>query len=213
MIDDARKLIFVENPKTATYSIKRAFWGDDFSEHPDVRIATVNHDTPKIIKSKHPEEWRDYTTFVVVRNTWDRARSFYEFYRNVADARSYQEMSFDEWINKGCPRPKEDHLAAPMWGEGRADDVLCQLRYCEGVHEIVVLHSFDREQRSLELKKGIDRVCKRIGINPLKISADSSHHSSADQPIVWKRSTVERLAEAYKEEIERFGFLEPEAQE
>lgn len=211
MIDDKNKLIFVENPKTATYAIKCAFHGNDHLNSPGVRVSTLNHDTPQIIQSKHPEEWSTYTKFVVVRNTFDRAHSFFDFYRRIADAKSYQAISFDSWIDDGCPPPKEDHLRAPMWGEGRFDDVLCQLRYCEGVDEIIVLHSFDHSTRCRELMAGIARVCARAGIATPSIPVDKNNFGRSEEPVIWNRATLDRLKAQYAQEIEMFGFRMPEA--
>ena len=117
----------------------------------DPRLATVNHLTPMKIKAAYPQKWQDYTKFVVVRNTWDRAHSFFEFYRETNGADNYKSMTFNEWVAKDLPPPNEDHLRAIMHGEGRFDDVLDQLRYAEGVDEIIVLQDFNSQGRSKEL--------------------------------------------------------------
>lgn len=209
MIDDHHRLVFVENPKTATFAVKCALRGHDHFKAPGVRVSSINHDTPRLIKSKHPEEWSSYMTFVVVRNTWDRAHSFFDFYRRIADSESYQAISFDQWVAAGCPPPDEDHLRAPMWGEGRIDDVLCQLRYCQDVDEIIVLRSLDHRCRRRELIEGLARVCRRAGIDPPPIPVDKNNHGRSDQPVIWKRATAQRLLNVYEEEIERFGFEMP----
>ncbi len=194
MIDHRRKFIFVENPKTATYSIKRALVGDENLKNPnDPRVGTSNHNIPRVIKAIYPAEWRRYTKFVVVRNTWDRAHSFFEFYRNVAGSASYQSMAFDEWVAAGTPPPEEDHLRGPMRSDGRFDDVLCQLRYTREVDEIIVLHSFDHQRRCMELKAGIERVCALLGITVPSIPTDGNRHGRSTRPITWKRETIDSL--------------------
>ena len=210
MIDDANRLIFVENPKTATFAVKCALVGDDHLATPGVRVATLNHDIPKVIESKYPEQWRDYTKFVVVRNTWDRAHSFFHYYRTVADSNSYQAISFDEWVAAGCPPPSEAHLRAPMHGEGRFDDVLSQLRYCEGVDEILVLQSFDHERRCQELQNGINLVCSIADIVAPSIPIDRNNFGRSNKPIVWHHKTVDLLLDKYNEEITKFGFHMPD---
>ena len=209
MIDDANRLIFVENPKTATYAVKCGLLGDDHASAPGVRVETINHDVPSVINSKYPLEWRTYTKFVVVRNTWDRANSFFHYYRTVADSVSYQGLSFEDWISAGCPPPSEAHLRAPMHGEGRFDDVLCQLRYCEGVDQVVVLQSFDPARRQLELQAGLNRVCSTVGMASPPIPTDKNNFGRTSKPIVWNRRSVERLLDKYADEIQRFGFRAP----
>lgn len=209
MIDDLNKLIFVENPKTATYAIKCALYGEDHLNTPGVRVATINHEIPAVISSKYPLEWRTYLKFVVVRNTWDRAHSFFDFYCRIAGSESYKAIGFDRWVAMRCPPPAEDHLRAPMHGEGRFDDVLCQLRYCEGVDEIIVLHSFDHPSRCQELTDGIARVCARAGTAVPSIPGDKNNYGRSDAPRVWQRDTVSRLMDMHREEIAKFGFREP----
>ncbi len=175
----------------------------------DPRVATVNHDIPALIRSKYPEKWLEYTSFVVVRNTWDRAHSFFTFYRNVENSESYKSISFDEWVLANCPPPKEDHLRAFMHGQGRFDDVLCQLRYVKNVDEVIVLHSFDGKKRNIELQNGMDRVCDRIGMNRVIIPTNANNQGRSTKKIEWKSATVNKLREKYSEEIEKFSFVSP----
>lgn len=210
MIDDQRKFIFVENPKTATYSIKHSLMGEDNVLNPlDARMATINHKTPERIKSLYPEKWQNYLTFVVVRNTWDRAHSFFDFYCKAAHSKSYQAMSFDDWVANDCPPPDEAHLRAPMHGEGRFDDALCQLRYARDVDEIIVLHSFDHQTRCRELQAGIDRISSRLGVTFQPIPVDGNNYGRSATHIAWKQATVDRLGLKYEEEINHFGFQPP----
>jgi len=210
MIDDKRGFIFVENPKTATYSIKKALMGENNIHNPfDPRMATVNHCIPEIIKQKHPKKWCNYLSFVVIRNTWDRAHSFFHLYRDIADSKSYQSTNFNEWVTYGCPPPKEAHLRASMHAEGRIDDVLSQLRYTFEVDEIIVLQSYNSQFRHLELQRGINRICSLININPIQVPTNGNNYGRTDRRISWKKETIERLQIKYNKEIERFGFKKP----
>ncbi|OED43331.1 hypothetical protein ACH42_10355 [Endozoicomonas sp. (ex Bugula neritina AB1)] len=211
MIDDNKKYIFVENPKTATYSIKHALMGVQNVHNPfDHRIATVNHATPEVIRSKYPEKWENYTTFVVVRNTWDRAHSFFHFYRHAANSKSYQSIRFEDWVDTGCPPPKESHLRAPMHNEGRFDDTLCQLRYIKDVDEIIELHSFNHQKRCQELQTGLDHISSRLNIQPTRIPENKNNYGRSSHPVIWQKKTVHKLKAQYQTEVERFGFEAPE---
>lgn len=209
MIDDENKFIFVENPKAASETIKDALMGENKYNPSDPRIATVNHAIPAVIKSKYPDKWESYLSFVVVRNTWGKARSFFEFYRNIALSDSYLAIDFDQWVEQGCPRPGEQHLNTRMHSEGIYDDVICQLRYAEGVDEVIVLHSFDQQARSEELQNGFSRVCQRIGMLEPCIPTSGNHHARSRKAPVWKRETVERLGKRYQKEVEYFDFKPP----
>lgn len=210
MIDDDLKLIFVENPKTGSYAIKMALMGHDFIHNPqDSRFATVSHNIPQRIKSQYPKFWDDYLSFVVVRNTWDRAHSYFTYFRLYGVAKSYQPMTFDEWVADGCPAPEDDHLKSFVNGEGRSDDLLDQMRYIHEVDEVIVLHSFDLTKRNEELQIGFDRVMDRLGRD--RISVPIGNSQGRDQEIIhWKKDTIEILREKYGEEINYFGFKAPE---
>lgn len=210
MIDDQRKFIFVENPKTATFSIKLALMGkDSVYDCDDPRMSTINHNTPMLIKKKYPKRWSDYPSFVVVRNTWDRAHSFFHFYRNIAGAISYRSMSFDKWVSLNFPPPAEDYLRCAMHAEGRFDDVLCQLRYAEEVDEIIVLQSCKRHEQIIELQNGFECICNKLGLDLQKVPLKGNNYGRTENPIVWKEETVEYIKYKYEEEIVSFGFEEP----
>ncbi len=210
MIDDQRKFIYVENPKTATTSLKMVFLGEEvLIGSRDPRIASVNHNTPAVIKMNYPEKWEKYLSFVVVRNTWDRARSFFYFYRGIDGCKSYQLMNFDEWVARDCPPPDESHLSAPMHAEGRFDDVLCQLRYVEGVDEVIVLRSYDPLERSKELQAGFDRICGMLNLKTELVPTFGNRNIAVNHRFAWNHETIEYLGFKYKEEIEKFNFSPP----
>ncbi len=208
MIDDQLKLIFVENPKTASYAIKMALMGHDFINTSDQRFATVNHHIPERIKSRYPKVWDEYTSFVVVRNTWDRAHSYFKYMRLYGVAESYQSLSFEEWVDQGCPPPKDNHLKSFINGEGRSDDVLDQMRYIKEVDEVIVLHSFNMTRRNEELQKGFDRVMDKIGKDRIAVPIGNNQGRNGAE-VYWDKDTVNKLQELYSEEIAHFGFEAP----
>lgn len=212
MLDDNLKLIFVENPKACSYSIKMALMGHDFIKNPrDERFVTVNHKTPDLIKCDFPKAWNDYLSFVVVRNTWDRAHSFFHYTKKYGVAESYQSLTFDDWVAEGCLAPKDDHLRAVMRGEGRLDDVLDQIRYIKDVDHVIVLHSMQLDKRNEELQFGFDRVMEKAGIDRRIVPVGNSQERNGDK-VPWKKETISILGERYKEEIDLFGFVAPQPQ-
>lgn len=209
MIDDQLKLIFVENSKAGSYAIKMALMGHDFISNPlDPRFPTVNHNIPDLIKQKFPKAWDEYMSFVIVRNTWDRAHSFFYYYQKYGVAESYASLTFDDWVAEGCPAPKDDHLRSIMRGEGRLDDVLDQMRYIKEVDEVIVLHSSNLNQRNEELQVGFDRVLDKAGIDRIEVPVGNNQGRN-EKKVLWKEETIMLLGERYKEEIEYFGFIAP----
>ncbi|MAC47300.1 MAG: hypothetical protein CMI12_10665 [Oceanospirillum sp.] len=210
MIDDQRRLIFVENPKTATNSVKAALMGKENIFNPyDPRIGTQGHHIPAILQRRYPTQWQDYTSLVVVRNTWDRAYSFFNFYTKVAGAESYEAMGFEQWVEKGCPPPKEGQLRASMHSWGIFDKPLCQLRYAEGVDEVVVLHSLDAAKRHQELTDGLNKISQSLDFPLQELPADSNHSNRSVSTEIWRKETVERIGKLFAQEIEYFGFQPP----
>jgi hypothetical protein len=209
MIDDTNRLVFVESPKTGSLAIKVALRGPDHQNAAGVRPESCNHANARMLRARHPAEWRSYLTFVCVRNTWDRARSFFEYHRDRAAAASYAATTFDDWVAAGCPPPDEPHLRDFFWKTGRFDDTLDQLRYVDGVDEIIVLHASDFGTRAREVQAGLDRVCARAGLTPPQIPHDRNNFGRSHEPVTWSRETIERLADRYREEIRIFGFEPP----
>jgi hypothetical protein len=61
MIDDATKIIFVENSKSASTAVRRALTGAEQMALNDPRIESVNHGTPGIVR---------YLSFVFTPNCY-----------------------------------------------------------------------------------------------------------------------------------------------
>lgn len=214
MIDDQQRLIFVENPKTASSALRKALMGSDYlSNINDPRICTIGHHIPRILKAKYPDKWEIYTSMVVVRNTWDRAHSYFTYTRDLNGANSYKRCSFEEWVKRGCPAASEDHLRALLHGHGLIDDVLDQLRYIEGVDEVIVMDSFDRKVRMEQLSRGLDRMRSKYGIITGVIPENENNLGRTEKAIPWKRETIDQLYELYQKEIDLFGFKPPHVEE
>lgn len=213
MIDDQQRLIFVENPKTASSALRTALMGSDYlSDFNDPRIRTIGHHIPRILKSKYPDKWETYTSIVVVRNTWDRAHSYFTYTRDFNQANSFKRYSFEEWVKRGCPAAREDHLRAVLRGHGLIDNVLDQLRYIEGVDEVIVMDSFDRKVRMEQLNQGLERMRSKYAIKTGVIPENENNQGRTEKVIRWKQETIDQLYEQYQKEIDLFGFKPPVAQ-
>lgn len=210
VIDDFYQYIFLENPKAASYSVKHALMGEQNVHSPyDVRMGSVNHKLPSEIQQQYPEKWVSYHSFTVVRNTWDRAKSFFEFYRNKVCSESYQTLSFDEWIMLGCPPPKESFLRSNIRISSQDSLILCQLRYTIGVDEIILLPSYDPLARHKELLAGLIYVADKFGFPLHPLPVDKNNSGRTQQQTDWNHQTVAKIHDMYREEIERFGFKAP----
>ncbi len=209
MIDDNYKYIFVENPKTASFAVKKALMAGHVANPDDYRIATVNHFTPRQIEQSYPEKWRDYRSFVVVRNTWDRLLSFFNYYGVQIPSESLESFTFDTWVEAGCPAPTEDHILPGLPEKRPGTHMLCQLQYTEGVDQIIQLHSPDPVNRSTELNNALDDLAKKWDFPLQPVSHGINATRSEGLPEAWTRQSVELIASQFAEEISTFNFQPP----
>lgn len=210
MIDDKTKLIFVENPKSASSAVKQALTGVELITFDDPRIATINHSVPAEIATKYPQKWRDYHSFVVVRNTWDRALSFFRFYTDTLKEESYQKYTFDEWVALGCPAPKQSAYRAilPFSDEGK--HVLCQMQYVEGVEHVIVLHSFEPLIRARQLREQLMALAGKLKFSLFPVRHDVNKSTRQPAKECWTAASVANIAMQFEDEINYFGFEPPE---
>jgi len=82
-INDKHKFIFIEIEKTGTSSFDYLFskqYGLK-NELKDVR-KQKRHTIARIVENKFPEKWKEYTTFAIIRNPWERYISWAKWKHN-----------------------------------------------------------------------------------------------------------------------------------
>src|SRR5580704_3284299 len=109
MIDHQRKLLFVHIARTAGTSIEIALLGEDWWKiEPETK-----HLSARQARLYYGEEiWRNYTTFAVVRNPWDRFVSMWTigyWYGKDTHLQGVKPTSFGEFLRTLKPHPAEKY--------------------------------------------------------------------------------------------------------
>lgn len=198
MIDHEHQLIFLANRKTASVSIKEAMQGPQHAKSCDVEPGSCNHKTGAVISREYPELFATYHKFTVVRNSFDRAASYFHYHQSAPHLKNrkyYRGLSFGNWIRRGCPAPHQ--LKALMQSEGCADDALDQLRYADYADTVL---------RFENLESGWRTFARNHFIAENELPRRNDFHRP---PAEWTPELVEIFAAKYAAEIKRFEFSEP----
>jgi hypothetical protein len=209
MIDDNTKLILVENPKSASAALKQMLTGNVFHDSSDPRTASMNHQLPSEIKRRYPDKWRDYNSFVVVRNSWDRTLSFFTYHGVLFQEPSLQGYDFDSWVAAGLPQATEEHVQIHYPEKNGGNHYLSQIEYTEEVDKVICLHSFDPLIRARELERAVTALSLEWGfpVHPVEKHINASR--IGPEMMSWTEENVAIIGELFADEITRFGFQPP----
>lgn len=182
MISHVHKTIFVHVPKTAGTSIKET-------------IGTFNnnlgyHARPAEIKSKHPNAWKNYHKFTVVRNPFDRVYSIYSYYRmgkkiTLVDKnklpKTFKEFVTD--LDKYLKMLGLDYNQFDYIGD-----------------EINQILKFET------LNKDFADLCNKLGIKGKRLRRDRPSTRQKDYHDVYDDEMVQIVSEYFKTDIKEFNY-------
>lgn len=204
IISHRHRLVFVAIPKTGTHSIRFAIRdqlgpGDEEQvalfvqhriHHPVFAAAGHGHQLAREVREAlGPERWREYRSFAVVRNPWDRFVSCVAFMmrhtgRFERDPRSTLRRVLDNPGNQSFVhyRPQSDFVTDP------AGNVIVG-RIC----------------RAERLQADFDALCDEVGLERriLERRNASSHRHYAEY---YDDDLARAVGERYREDVERFGY-------
>lgn len=109
MIDHRRKLLFIHIARTGGTSIETALVGEDWWK---IEPATKHISASQARRLYGEETWRDYTTFSIVRNPWDRFVSMWTIgYWHSEDThlKGVKPASFTDFLHTLQPHPAEKY--------------------------------------------------------------------------------------------------------
>ncbi len=202
LISDSHEFIFVHNYKVAGSSIKNAL--RPYAQTAFERLGWVQrqlarlrlrstphypaHLTAREIRSDHPDEWRRYFTFGLVRNPWAWQVSLYFFMLETEDHHQHALISsmngFDEYIHW---RVNEDkHLQSEF--------------FCDSEGNVVV----DYIGRLESIREDFQTICEQIRVETSLPHKNSSSHR--DYQTYYTDDTRQLVQEHFEEDIERFGY-------
>lgn len=190
-ISQKYKTIFVHVPKNAGTSITNAFQMEDFGHHYWYYYA-----------EKYPTEWHDYQKFAIIRNTWDRFVSCYEYarmpesywhsvtgkarYSAHPDYNTLKNLSFEETVNLFFEKKIE--LKHHGWSQ--------QLDYISDSGKNITVDFL------IEYNNVKDEIKKRFNVD-LSVVNQSKR---LDYKEYYTPSLIDKIGEIYQQDIIKFNF-------
>jgi hypothetical protein len=201
IISDEHKYIFIHIPKNAGTSIEVSLTGrqqwDDKEKH-----LTAAECRAKLGFDK----WREFFSFCVVRNPWDRLVSQFRFSGEIWCNRHYgKSLSFNDYIKeivgKGLPFSGHDYLSKT--GASFGDTNWQQVhRICDDNNQIIVNYV----ARFENLSSDYEVICNRIGLHNQLQHINQSDAKSKPYWNYYTEETARIVADVYAEDIERFDY-------
>jgi hypothetical protein len=191
-VDNATKIIFFHNPKTAGRSI---VVGLGFVE--DVHHKLVHFDPKNARQCIFQDAWNNFFSFCFVRNPWDRLVSLYEYHRSV-EYGIFQRMNeshqlarrynFDEWvcINVNATKRKRSNWFG-----------IPQTLWIDGITAVYKFEEYDEAFRSIAQRMGKNVATPHIN------RSSRSHY----RDYYMKDDTIEVVANVDADIIRKFGYV------
>lgn len=207
-----KQVIFVHIPRTAGLSIERyakkrytykAFKHGSCAENNVQFLSTSHASVPFLLKEKMLDQqmWDDAFKFAIVRNSWDRLVSIYEFYCSFRIRRkcktNYCLNSFEEFVKATIVLKKHVPVITVSSYRPLFQHVLPQLFWLQkGVDFIGRFENLDEDWKTI-CKLSSMKYEKLTKMNTIKRKSYQEYYSERIRDIV---------SSFYVEEIERFGF-------
>jgi hypothetical protein len=185
MIDHQSKLLFVHIARTGGTSIERTLVGDDWWHiEPETKHLSASQ-----ARSLYGEEiWREYTTFSVVRNPWDRFVSMWTigyWYMEDTHLAGVKPASFEEFLRTLKPHPAEKH---ETFHQSRILD--------EELDFILRFETLQEDFSAMLAQRALpDRVL------PFEQKSDRTAYREYYSP-----GMAEEIARTYRDDLERFHY-------
>jgi len=210
LISHLKKFIFIHNYKVAGTSIRAALikyadislyqstWVGKFyflaRKYPKLYSSYFpNHITAKELREQLPQQvFENYFKFGFVRNPWDWQVSIYNYTRKSIDHHQHdliKKMSFDEYID---------------WRVNK--ELIFQKSFFYDQNGEMLVDFLGKYSR---LEQDFKKICDNI-----KIKATLPHlnisRNDRDYLKYYNKNTLEIINQAYKEDIQLFGYEKPE---
>jgi len=191
------RCVFIHVPKAAGTSIKTV-----------LNMPGSGHLTWFYYAFYFPQIWRQYTSFAVVRNPWDRIVSTYHFLRMKvsylhppevgphADYEVLRDRSFEECLT--ILLRERERLTSEAWYE---QTHLVALPVSLGARVMV-----DRVLRFETLDAEFPRLCAELGVDGRNMPQLNSTKRGRDYREYYNGHTRRLVARLYASDIETFGY-------
>lgn len=186
-----KKLIFIHIPKTAGISLIKAFFGD---------VTLEGHRSLWFYKQVFDEDFKEYFTFSIVRNPWDRLYSSYKFLEkggvNIHDENAYKMhlskfKDFEDFVLNGLT----ENLLSEITHFIPQTEFICNNK---GVVSLDYIGRFE------DLNKSVEILNKTLNLD---VSID--HHNpnkKVSYTEVYTEEMIEKVSNIYKTDIKLLNY-------
>ena len=196
-ISHRHRCIFIHIPKNAGTSIRQA-----------LGLVGGGHRPWRYHANTQPQVWRQYISFAVVRNPWDRVVSAYQ----------HAKMQTSHWhAGQSIAHPDYQLLADKSFEECLA--ILCRQpgrlsheSWLDQTQWIVDVESPDKTTmvqsllRYETLADDFARFCRRLRVDGQALPTLNTSQRSGDYRSYYSEQTKNMVAQLYAEDIQRFGY-------
>jgi hypothetical protein len=189
--------IFIHIPKNGGTSIKKV-----------LDLTGGGHPTWREYADNYPQVWRDYTSFAVVRNPWDRAVSAY-FHARMKESYWHNEQtglhpdylllrdkSFAECVS--MLRHERERLKHLSWVD--------QSEFIVDTSSPARPIAISDVLRFESLNADFEAFCRRRDIRCPSLPVENTSQRSRDYRTYYDDDTRRMIAEVYRADVEKFGY-------
>ena len=201
LVNNKRKLVFIHIPKNAGTTFKSVLYsthGDVEWERPFTDEKKYTHSPLKSFYASFPES-KDYKVITIIRNPYERALSWYSYYRTPTyynrhpqmRAVHYAQQSFLEflkWYNRSF-KSKWEMLPQVWWYTHKNK-----------------LHS-DYQIRFENLEQDINKVSNELDMDIIKIPHNNKSSESLTVGDVYCDESISIINEWYKKDFEELDYI------
>ena len=201
LINNKRRLVFIHIPKNAGTTFKSVLYsthGDVEWERPFTDEKKYTHSPLKSFYASFPES-KDYKVITIIRNPYERALSWYSYYRTPTYYNRHPQMralhyaqqpflEFLKWYNRSF-KSKWEMLPQVWWYTHKKK-----------------LHS-DYQIRFENLEQDINKVSNELGMDIIKIPHNNKSSESFTIGDVYCDESISIINEWYKEDFKKLDYL------
>jgi hypothetical protein len=186
MIDHQRKLLFIHIARTGGTSVEKALVGEDWWKIDP----TTKHLSASQARRHYGEDvWREYTTFAIIRNPWDRFVSMWTigyWFSPETHLAGVKPDNFRQFIHTLKPHPAEAHQTFHQ-------------------HEILD-QEIDFILRFESLQNDFSEMLKKRGLDDISLPVALKSDDRRPYRDYYDEETARFIARTYSVDIERFHY-------
>jgi len=191
------KCIFIHIPKVAGTSIKQA-----------LGLPGGGHPPWQYFYQSHLQLWRQYTSFTVVRNPWDRLVSAYRYAQMKESYWHNEKVGFHPDHHLLKDKPFKDFVLILHDDRGRLkhESWFNQTDWLAGTNPSEKKIMTDTVLRFETLARDFNKLCRQLGIPPKKLPVKNRSKRGRDYRQYYNENTRKIVADIYESDIDIFRY-------